>query len=733
MSMHNPALSPMSRLPFNGHIHTPPASDHSRNDEASPVAAPAPLPPIHDRNTNSPFPLDPALRERNGENVDPTGNQGSSPANSELACTNCGTVTTPQWRRGDDGKSICNACGLYYRTKHVPRPLTLGRTSTAQSATHPNAKPGVPPSPFQSPAPAQAGLQDPNRRHSTSPPSMPTPAASPSLQQARAQPGDANASKAAMQKHHGGTCPGDGRCDGTGGTSACNGCPTYNNAVQAGLVDTASGQTPQKVDNAPSAPPAAEQATDTSGAESSPVISTQTPGSNRSRARSAVGALSCANCGTSTTPLWRRDDVGNNICNACGLYFKLHGTHRPNSMKKTVIKRRKRVPAAPGAPGSPNQHDRMTDQAAAEVLASVGRAVPSGSTGAPEESEEERPKKRTRRPRTSKAREKDAEGMDVDDEEEDEGKPRKARRTGGGRGGRGSRESSNVTQAGQWGETMMQGMGDPQMLEHRPGSAGQHMQQDHGYGAGAPRGNPFPPQHANQTLPGLIAALGSEVVTSIMNSQYGGVPPPHPSYMRSGSAGGSSAAQGGVPSRTHSPLAGHPMNPPPGAHYGIPPPLHVPAHAPPPPFAGAVGPSFYHTGASQVPPSMGPPPPLMEGPPHVPSVAELDHHYRELAEERRRLEDMLARTDRMMAGVKRGLDEMRGSAAPPPPPSQQESQPQSASAQAGSTQQQQSGESATAAAATAVPLARQEKGSSSREGAPVWHVAPPTAQAGSRD
>ncbi|KAI0326997.1 hypothetical protein GY45DRAFT_1309531 [Cubamyces sp. BRFM 1775] len=737
MNMHNPALSPMSRLQFNGHIHTPPASDHSRNDDASPLNAPAPLPPLQGRNANSPFPLDPALRERNGENVDPAGSQNNSSANAELACTNCGTVTTPQWRRGDDGKSICNACGLYYRTKHVPRPLSLGRTSTAQSATHPNAKPAAPPSPFQSSTNGQEGHQDPNRRHTASPLSMPTPAASPSLQQARAQPGEASASKASLHKQHGGTCPGDGRCDGTGGTSACNGCPTYNNAIQAGLVEPTNAQTPQKADGASAAEPAA----DTSGAESSPVISAQTPGNSRARGRSAVGALSCANCGTSTTPLWRRDDVGNNICNACGLYFKLHGTHRPNSMKKTVIKRRKRVPAAPGAPGSPSQQDRMTDQAAAEVLASVGRAVPSGSGAAQEDSEEEPPKKRARRPRASKAREKGTDGMDVDEEDEDEGKPRK-RRAGGGRGARGgSRESSNVTQAGQWGETMMQGMGDAQMLEHRPGSAGQHPPpQEHGYGAGAPRGNPFPPAHANQTLPGLIAALGPEVVTSLMNSQYGALPPPPPppsSYVRSGSAAGNvPVGPGGVPSRTHSPLAGHPMNaPPPGAHYAVPPPLHVPAHAPPPPFPGPVGPSFYHTGSAQ---AMGPPPPhpqMMDGSgaPHVPSVAELDHHYRELAEQRRRLEEMLERTDRMMAGVKRGLVEMRAASQQQQQqlqksPGQQAQQPP-ASPQPGGQQQQQ-GEGSSGSAAPAVPLARQEKGP--REGvAPVWHVAPPTSSSSS--
>ncbi|KAI8985608.1 hypothetical protein BD414DRAFT_417299 [Trametes punicea] len=756
MNMHNPALSPMSRLQFNGHVHTPPASDHSRNDEASPLSASAPLPPIQDRNANPSFPLDPALRERNGENVDPSSNQSNSSATSDLACTNCGTVTTPQWRRGDDGKSICNACGLYYRTKHVPRPLSLGRTSTTQSATHPNAKQAVPASPFQSSTPAQSGAQDPNRKDTASPPSMPTPAASPSLQQARTQPSDANVPKAPMQKHHGGTCPGDGRCDGTGGTSACNGCPTYNNAIQAGLVEPVNGQTSQKADNAPEAAP------ETSGAESSPVISSQTPGNSRSRARSAVGALSCANCGTSTTPLWRRDDVGNNICNACGLYFKLHGTHRPNSMKKTVIKRRKRVPAAPGVPGSPSQHDRMTDQAAAEVLASVGRAVPSGSGAAQEDSEEEPPKKRARRPRTSKPRDKDAEGMDVDEEEDDDGKARKARRTGGGRGVQGgSRESSSVTQAGQWGETMMQGMGDPQMLEHRPGSAAQQMQpqpQEHSYGAGAPRGNPFPSAHANQALPGLIAALGPEVVTSLMNSQYGAVPPPPPSsYIRSGSAGGNiPVGPGGVPSRTHSPLAGHALNPPSGAHYAVPPPLHVPAHAPPPPFPGPVGPSFYHPAAAQAAQPMGPPPSVMEGPPHVPSIAELDHHYRELAEQRKRLEEMLERTDRMMAGVKRGLDEMRaasGASAPEQasqqPQQQQSPQQQSLSPQqqhqqppapssprAGlsspqQSQQQQQGEGS--APAPAVPLTRHEKGA--RESAPVWPVAPPpaTPQTGARD
>ena len=37
------------------------------------------------------------------------------------------------------------------------------------------------------------------------------------------------------------------------------------------------------------------------------------------------GGLCCANCSTNTTTLWRRNNQGEPVCNACGLYFKLHG------------------------------------------------------------------------------------------------------------------------------------------------------------------------------------------------------------------------------------------------------------------------------------------------------------------------------------------------------------------------------------------------------------------------
>ena len=50
----------------------------------------------------------------------------------------------------------------------------------------------------------------------------------------------------------------------------------------------------------------------------------------------------CTNCFTQTTPLWRRNPDGHPLCNACGLFLKLHGVVRPLSLKTDVIKKRNR-------------------------------------------------------------------------------------------------------------------------------------------------------------------------------------------------------------------------------------------------------------------------------------------------------------------------------------------------------------------------------------------------------
>jgi Zn ribbon nucleic-acid-binding protein len=53
----------------------------------------------------------------------------------------------------------------------------------------------------------------------------------------------------------------------------------------------------------------------------------------RQKLPSTLRNVSCTNCLSSDTPLWRRDTANNIICNACGLYFKLHGVHRPIDLK----------------------------------------------------------------------------------------------------------------------------------------------------------------------------------------------------------------------------------------------------------------------------------------------------------------------------------------------------------------------------------------------------------------
>jgi len=47
----------------------------------------------------------------------------------------------------------------------------------------------------------------------------------------------------------------------------------------------------------------------------------------------------CANCGVNHTPLWRRSANDEILCNACGLYQKLHKVPRPKSIRQHAVRK----------------------------------------------------------------------------------------------------------------------------------------------------------------------------------------------------------------------------------------------------------------------------------------------------------------------------------------------------------------------------------------------------------
>ena len=102
------------------------------------------------------------------------------------------------------------------------------------------------------------------------------------------------------------------------------------NTVQLGQQQQASA----RAQSSPSSPPE-------SGYSSVAPSRPSSPGGTKNAENNGV-PTTCTNCFTQTTPLWRRNPEGHPLCNACGLFLKLHGVVRPLSLKTDVIKKRNR-------------------------------------------------------------------------------------------------------------------------------------------------------------------------------------------------------------------------------------------------------------------------------------------------------------------------------------------------------------------------------------------------------
>ncbi|KAI9498257.1 hypothetical protein BDB00DRAFT_801795 [Zychaea mexicana] len=103
--------------------------------------------------------------------------------------------------------------------------------------------------------------------------------------------------------------------------------------------------------------------------EATPPKEAPLPPSTSTPLRKSESKTKCTNCGTTTTPLWRRNPEGQPLCNACGLFLKLHGVVRPLSLKTDIIKKRNRTSTSAVNGGS--AHHKKTSVSTGTVPATT--------------------------------------------------------------------------------------------------------------------------------------------------------------------------------------------------------------------------------------------------------------------------------------------------------------------------------------------------------------------------
>lgn len=137
----------------------------------------------------------------------------------------------------------------------------------------------------------------------------------------------------------------DGLYGTTGTNSAASSVP---DSVPTGAVFNTQGnpQDPRPQQIPSSVPNSNTLSRSSSKNGKNPPVKEEVPKKRANMSKEGVVPISqdttCSNCHTSKTPLWRRNPQGDPLCNACGLFLKLHGETRPLKFKSDVIKKRNR-------------------------------------------------------------------------------------------------------------------------------------------------------------------------------------------------------------------------------------------------------------------------------------------------------------------------------------------------------------------------------------------------------
>lgn len=277
------------------------------------------------------------------------------PAANVKVCENCGTTQTPLWRKERHiNMLLCNACGIYYKNHGRHRPIELATAPRSGGRRQTPSGPAL----SQESSGADIGSSrrraleistDDENQNYAGPPSTGT-RRSKRVRRSRQYMDD----EIDEFDEYGEADYPYGQREGTPSASDLSSGGRLSDAhaerLRMELIDRLINQampTDFDVDGAVEGLASLKKAKMTDSvtgeilgtvkvfADGAPKSASRSAGRTRTSTGVARAGQVCENCGTTQTPLWRKDkETGMILCNACGIYLKTHGRHRPSGTSR---------------------------------------------------------------------------------------------------------------------------------------------------------------------------------------------------------------------------------------------------------------------------------------------------------------------------------------------------------------------------------------------------------------